>query len=570
MSSNAVPVSPSASESRNSLDWLLQRNTVEQFIGRIGKTQRQVVYDFTSQGRDSCSVYSALVPLDHAEQALEQCGWELHAGDGLPGFSVHHEDGEELTTYLRFGTTSGIRPFVIHRSFEGAWPKHPEVCEEFRHIHNLAHDHERGRLLSFDESGYEVNVADIRPGFVEVDLGFLKRSLAATENVCAIYFDIIRRSDLDISVVPKGERNRLIKLENGCYCLDVAEDVEDKTKTFSRICGKVLIQPGPVDTCGFWPFDVEQASAEVSFIIGVDEHGGPATSTSDREKLDNYFGKNPGAPHYLTPVFFRLDVLTKYYADPERYTVSDGSLQCLGLWSMRIDNDNAEYVTAFLGDLGRDLPHAERLHWRSHNIPPAGGISATNWKRSFLAQFTDPQAADLRFRQEYSDLIRQWVEKHGWSLYRKLDPADEHLLDTVRIPITKAQSEVDEQVLTLAKLLVDRLNEAEIVNRVGPGPKGEKGLGKLERFLSSSGFPAIEALMSLLHDLQGLRSSGSAHLKGERYQRLLKDLSVAPGRTQDVLPRLLESILGLIATLREHYLSPGEDTASASEVATRP
>ncbi|MEZ5431153.1 MAG: hypothetical protein R3F31_08240 [Verrucomicrobiales bacterium] len=32
--------------------------------------------------------------------------------------------------------------------------------------------------------------------------------------------------------------------------------------------------------------------------------------------LANYFGANPDALNFLTPVFFRPEVLAKYYADP--------------------------------------------------------------------------------------------------------------------------------------------------------------------------------------------------------------------------------------------------------------
>src|SRR2546422_7672542 len=47
--------------------------------------------------------------------------------------------------------------------------------------------------------------------------------------------------------------------------------------------------------------------------------GEPVEHTSNHEKLGNYFGANADAPHYLTPIYFRKEVLGKYYADPDRY-----------------------------------------------------------------------------------------------------------------------------------------------------------------------------------------------------------------------------------------------------------
>lgn len=546
---------PADANRKASIDWLLQRDTIDQFVGRIGKTQRQVVSAYRSDGRDSVAIFSALMPASKVPAALQRCSWDLSVGEGLPGFVEHYEDRKPVRTYHSFGDDSGIRPLVIEREFHGARPRYPELCEEFRLFHNLAYDHQRGRLLAFDESGYEVNVADVAARFVDVDLGFLKRFLSATGLTCAVYFDIFRYSDLPLSAVPEADRRRVVTTESAHYCLDVVEDFEDHQKSFSRLCGKVFILPGAIEESGVWPFEKGHADGEVTFIIGTDENGNPVTATSDPEQLDNHFGKNPGAPHYLTPVFFRRDVLTKYYADPKRYRVSDGMVQCLGLWSMRLDNDTPNYVVAFLGDLGRDLPLNERRHWRSANIPPAGGISRTNLRRSFLGEFADPESPDLRFRQEYAELIRCWQAKHGWSVYRALDEGDEHLLDTVRVPITLGQNEIDEQVLTLAKLLIDGLDEREIVTRVGPGPKDEKGISKLDRFFEKTQFPARAEAVLLLRSLQQLRSSGSAHRKGENYRKAVEKLKVDANRPEQLLPVLLERALHMMQQLGRHYLA---------------
>ena len=78
-------------------------------------------------------------------------------------------------------------------------------------------------------------------------------------------------------------------------------------------------------------------------------------------------------PIIWTPVHFRRQVLDKYYQQPGKYAVDDSLLRCGRLWVMAIDNQHDDKVCAWLGDLGRDLPYQERLHWRAHNIPPLGG-----------------------------------------------------------------------------------------------------------------------------------------------------------------------------------------------------
>lgn len=176
--------------------------------------------------------------------------------------------------------------------------------------------------------------------------------------------------------------------------------------------------------------------------------------TCNPNELADYFGNNPGAPHYLIPVFFRRDVLTKYYSKPELYSVKDGYLRCGGLWGLRIDNNHEKYVVVYLGDLGRDLPPGERAYWKSFNVTPDGTISDVNWKRHFLGQFTDPEKADLVFKLQFNvfqkngrrNLVGQFSNRY-------------QNFKALRVPITNEQHEFDQQVLALAKVLIDSLNE---------------------------------------------------------------------------------------------------------------
>jgi len=74
---------------------------------------------------------------------------------------------------------------------------------------------------------------------------------------------------------------------------------------FTRLVGKRIISPPPVEKAGLPPFDGPQEYSH--FIIGIDAEGDAVEHTCDPDQLANYFGKNPDAPHFLTPVFFRRD-----------------------------------------------------------------------------------------------------------------------------------------------------------------------------------------------------------------------------------------------------------------------
>ncbi|MDR7555230.1 MAG: hypothetical protein QN157_06425 [Armatimonadota bacterium] len=525
---------------RHDLDYLLQQDLIANFIPSIGQKPWQVVYAIDDRGPDRSAIFCALLERKAVKGALEKDGWDLAIGDGLPGFSQSWQEGKTTTTYHRFGT-EGLRPLVISRNFHGAFPCYLELCEEFRLFHNLAEDHQRGLLLDFDESGYEVEVARITERKVEVNWRYLLQFLAATQLYLAIYFDSIRYSMIPLEKVPKEKQQLEYREKKMRYSVNVREcDFQRDYRTLSRLLGKVIVAPLPIKKCGKWPFEERGTDPEVSFIIGVTPDGRFQEFTSNPEKLSNYFGANQGAPHYLTPVYFRKEVLQKYYAEPDRYSVEDGYLRCLGLWGMQIDNDHPTHVIAFLGDLGRDLPYRERLHWKQYNVPPPAnaGISATCFRRSFLAQFADPESVDLVFTQKYQELNKTWRERMGWPLFLEPKPGDEHVL-AVHIPVTGSQRELDEQILALTKLLVDSLNEQGLERELTEKRKEERGIQKFERFLKNKGCKHGEEIIVFLRDLQGLRSAGVAHRKGSEYERRLERLGILGKDNRDVMKILL-------------------------------
>ncbi|MGO9375132.1 MAG: hypothetical protein ACLQBD_23970 [Syntrophobacteraceae bacterium] len=538
---------------RNSVDYLLQKDILEGVLPLVGTEQWQSLYVSGDDESGRFGLWCALLDDAAAERALKSDSWDLRMGDRRPGFSQSWQDGETVTEYHVFGGRDGIRPLVHYRSFYGAFPKYCEIDQEFRLYHDLAYDTDRSLLLGFDNSGREVEVVRIASNEITARLKYLRQFQAGTRQNLAIYVDSVRYSTISLDEV--GERHEAGTDERARWSLIVVScDFRREYSTFSRVLFKVILRPPPREKAGIWPFDEDDDEPEVSFIIGVDEDGENVEFTSEPDSLANYFGANPGAPHYLTPVYFRREVLAKYYAEPERYTVSDGRLSCLSLWSCQIDNDLGSYVVVFLGDLGRDLPYEERLHWRQFNIPPEGGISETNFRRSFLAQFTEPQAADLVFKDEYERLSKDWSAKFGWPFFLPLGSGDVHLAETIRIPVTNSQAEMDEQVLCLTKLLVDSLNEKEIASAAKEVLEGAKGIGKLEAFFTTTGFGAGQSIVQFLKDLQLLRSTGSGHRKGSAYDKTIARLGVAPSRKPDAVARLLEEGVAMMRALRANYI----------------
>jgi len=546
------------------LKWLLQSDWRETFLPNLGKETWITVYLNEITEDENLGIFSALIPNEYVKTALSNIAWDFHLEDGHPSIVVRHNQGSEKISYLRFGISSQIEPFVIHRDFRDIRESYNEILEEFRHFHHLYDDFEKSQLLKFDERGNEIVVAKTEVNKVEVRLNEVRQFLAVKEMHLAIYFDLKRYSELllDDSLVKLENEGGLayhkLKFKEDLTCYELRASSEsllclDQYKSFSYLIGKKLIPPLSIERCGLWPLDRKEEEY-ADFIVGSDENGDLIKYSCNPDRLANFFGANPDAPNYLTPVFFRREVLTKYYAHPERYSVEDGFLRCQRLWGLKIDNNHNEYIVVFLGDLGRDLSVDEQMYWRSYNIPPEGKISKANFSRSFLAKATDPEQIDLIFKACFIEFSKDWKAVMGWNIFLKLAEADRHLFEALHIPLTNSQAEFDSQVLALTKLLIDSLNEGEIVKATPGGNTETKGISKLDKFLQAHQYSSYQQHIQFLRSLQSLRSSSVAHRKGENYKKIAKTLGLKDNNRADILKRILVESTDFLLSLRKHFL----------------
>ena len=248
----------------------------------------------------------------------------MHIGNGGYGFSQGYEDGATKTTYERF-PDEGAELLVISRTFHGIRPDELELVEEFRLLFDLWEDRATRTYFYFDQAGNAVKAATIEPKQVRVLTSLLRRYQAAKQLHLALYSDSTHFStDLQDEREEWKHEDDESRFE---YCREVPGLGTGK---FSRLLGKRVLPPPSREECDLWPF--ERAERFESFAIGATPDGREVVHTSGPDKLANYFGANPGSPHYLTPVYFRREVLNKYYAEPDRYSVDDGYLRCAGLW----------------------------------------------------------------------------------------------------------------------------------------------------------------------------------------------------------------------------------------------
>jgi len=480
------------------------------------------VYESWSNENDHGAIYCALVPNDAVVRSLSDPSWDLSIGQGRPTCIVRYlQGGEKEIRYNRFGNDAGVEPFVIVRDFHGVREKSVELVEEFRLLHNLFAVPRSGRLLRFDDAGEEHEVVRLEDSRVLVQARELRQFLAIKDASLVLQIDSVAHSPLTLKELAPSECDISHVASDRCVSFQViAKDFPSRgNKSFSRLLGKRVIEGVAKSESGIWPYGEDQPESYPELIIGADENGDPARCTCDPGKLAHYFGANPNAQHYLTPTYFRREVLQRYYNNPQRYTVEDGAIRCAGLWLLHIDNHLTDVVAAYLGDLGRDLPESERQHWLPHNVLADEGISKAKWQRDFLAEPADPERPDLLFKYRFGQFQTAWLEKFGWPLFVPLTTGDAHLFSTLREPLNEYQGEFDSQVLALTKLLIDSLNEKQLVASLGSVPADTKGISKLELFLNQDSLPEAEKTVTFLRTLQSLRSTGVGHRKGSGYEK---------------------------------------------------
>jgi len=90
---------------------------------------------------------------------------------------------------------------------------------------------------------------------------------------------------------------------------------------------------------------------------------------------------------------------------------------------------------------------------------------------------------------------------------------------------------------------------------------GDKGITKLEKYFVARGLTSYEPHIEFLRLLQKLRSSSSAHRKGENYQQIAVALGLPDAGHQRVFAALLSKGTALLRYLRESLLVGGQPGA---------
>lgn len=484
-------------------------------------------------------IQSYLIPINSVNEHMETDEYDAHTLS--PGITVYGSGECEEIIYSRWNNSYDEEPLVIERNFNGLADNIIEIAEEFRLLFNLYYNAQKKEYIDL-ENDESVVVKIHHNNCVCIHKRYLKTYLALKNMAILIYIDsrCVNCQDNsyfeDDGLSYRSPDGRLFYTLNIGNCLNLT-----KRENYSYIFAKKVVYGCDLKDCIVWPYN--QDKEYIEFVIGVDDNGKEIRYTCDPNKLSNYYGVNPGAPHYLTPVYFDISVLNKYYSKPEKYSVEEGIIRCGTLWAIYIDNQHADYISAYLGDLGKDLPSVqEQYYWRGFNKIIDGKLSEVKFKRDFLSMFADSESPVFIFQKTYINLNKTFVDKLGWSLFLELDKQDTYNFESLRVPINNSIVEMDMLVLSLVKVLLDSLNEKEIYKQLtGVYERITGSISKIEMWFKEKNLQNYDEHIKFLRDLQELRSSGTGHRKGKKYQKISKTFDIKKENYSETFAEILNS-----------------------------
>jgi hypothetical protein len=149
----------------------------------------------------------------------------------------------------------------------------------------------------------------------------------------------------------------------------------------------------------------------------------------------------------------------------------------------------------------------------------------------------------MDIQKRYHDLQKASQTHLGWQWLLPLCPADAHHLQSLSIPASDEQRDFDALVLSLAKILIDSLNE-ESLKKLIPyeqreALKDKSGIALLEAALYLNNFEGAKVHIAFLRKLQNLRSSGSTPRKGQNYLKIAEHFDVENQSLQHIFASIL-------------------------------
>lgn len=298
---------------------------------------------------------------------------------------------------------------------------------------------------------------------IQIRKDYLRDFLCAYQKVCVVVFDHRRFFNKDDNT---EFRNCNYNGEHYYLNLNIssARAFNENYDSYSCIIGKAIINPYRNPRHEDYKYFAEDKEFE-KFIVDYDEEDDEVIEfTCNEKELANYFGANPNAPHFLTPIYFTLKVLDKYNNDPRNYTITDSQITYLSEWSLPFSKNSDNAVVVWLGDLGR-IPYEEQKYWKAFNIKKKGDIEKKFFDRQINNKWTTASRIESRLVPGINRLNSIVNEKYGGVIFNVLSEADNEIYNTFMIPTNLSIPEYQSFLMKLSKLTAESIN-VKLIKRV--------------------------------------------------------------------------------------------------------
>lgn len=496
------------------------------------------IYSSTGTHLNGFVSWTVLASEANAREALTSSGWPVSIGDGNPTYSYTSAKGLERSTYHPLENPEGYEPLIFkvehhHEAYAEDW----EFSQPARLLLGLWKDNENGNLFEISQSAEKEIAVEFKPNFVRIKTRVLDR-LQMLRGLHSVHmFESTLEVDSDAHLLPK-EVNFLSKTSR---IQTYGGKILTYENQFQRMNGVFVCPPKPFSSREAENYISELPDTE--FIIDLDENGKVIKASCNPDLLDNYFGNNPGMPHYLTPVFFKRDVLTKYVDNHEIFSYRDGKLWCGGIWSLAIDEKYDNHVMVWLGDLGQYLPLSEHSHWVQFNTYNSESVSADTVRRDILAQWVEDDSEFSSLKVAMRDLDEKWSLAFGERFFNDLPPFDSQRVSTLTFPTNSTHSGIRTPLERLCLLTVESINAR-------PFPKlteNNSSMNRLEAFITQKAPESDAIRLSNLRSIWEIRSKVMTHKVGKEGLNILKELREG----DEIRANFIKLVSGVIEDLKK-------------------
>lgn len=496
---------------------------------------------YNPDNNDQTLIYCCIVDSERIKSYKLDTDWVVQpSSEGKPAV---YDDGTYKTH-----SKEGIEPFIFskHFTFNNGHESYLDISEEFIlyfKLYEKGADKQNRKFYFIDEVGDLDEVIVIEPNRIKIKVKYLKEYLSVRKVFLSICFDFMRLdknnlSEMNIELIDKNFQS-----ENYFYNHFIRHiDFIEVGRNQSWIRGKTIIDFDKNKTKGYH-FDYENQQYE-KFITGYDIDGNEILQDCAK-----------GEDKHFILTYFKKDVLNKYYNEPTKYEVDGWRVSCK-FFSLRIDNNIEDYVPVFLIELGM-LPYKEQLHWKHYNfIPQQKGISNTYYKTMIEGSWVEyPEAPDLFFKHKYEQFNKKWKSKYGWEFYKPLAKEDKHIFTALHLPTSNNVKAFCEQILSITKITIDRLNEAELAKNI-QAEKDDRGITKFEKFLKAKKIE-IPDMIVFLRQLYKLRSGLLAHSfsnSNDDCKTAIKYFGIKDNNYIEVARAIFVKSIYTMNTLEKHFI----------------